>query len=111
MLAMGLGSGWQDVELCHLSRSLKHASEHPIISIEQKTARYFRKIFGKFRSFSPPTLQRKKYVKRSLNSINSKPEKDAADFQKFRESLHLIQALNPTGVNYRNDPKEEHVSF
>lgn len=95
---MGRGSGWSDVELGHLARSWKHASEDPIVGIDQKCARFIDTMFEKFKSFAPRSAQGKVYGARNPKSIKSKWDDVSADVQKFRESLQLVQASHPTGV-------------
>lgn len=95
---MRRGSGWSDLELCHLTRTRKHASEGPIVWIDQKSSRYFQTMFEKFKYFGLKDARGNQYAVRSQKSIKAKGEEISADTWTFCKMLRLIHTSSPTGV-------------
>ena len=95
---MGRGCGWSDEEIGHLERAWLYKSEDAVTGTDQTSRTFKETLFERFKEFAPSVASDKTYGARNVKAVRAKWDEIAADVQKFRFSLRVIKACNPTEV-------------
>lgn len=98
---MGRGVGWTNIEIGHLARAWLCASDDAIVGVDQTAARFRERLFDILKYFAP--FQQydldETYGGRSAKSVRSRLDDVAADVQKCRQVLRIVEDSNPTSVS------------